>query len=743
MRSPNLCLVLAAAALSAAWSAPSTPVSPVKPGPQAPTVAPATPGAGAASGLGLSIRLGAEGSFFAPVGDTASYFGLGGGGALDMNVAMPNLPWLAARGGIAYGYRSVVEPVRGMTAFDATLGAEARMPIATAFEAAAFFDGGVSFAGLNDGSASGAGGLFVFGAGIDWYFLPNLGVGLSASYRHYLGLTGGFNLGLGATWRSASLRAPAAAATSSAPKPAVPSAQPTKAAKPATAKVPAEDLSLPLELELVDAKLDRLFPVFFGYYDDHPLGTVTLRNPSKRAATNVEVRFFIPRYMDAPKTCALVPSIKPGESVKVPVYAVLRDSVLGVTETTKASAELKAEWKDAGTARQIVRNETVTILDRNAMTWDDDRKAAAFVTAKDPVIVNFAKKTVSAVSGRCKYSIDDRLITGMAIYSALVERGTAYAQDPTTPYEARGTKAVPVDYLQFPRQTLGYKAGDCDDLSILFASMLESVGVETAFVTTPGHILIAFALETNQAQSKFSNPRNLISRDGKLWLPLEVTALKGTFSEAWSLGARAWLTANAKGKAGFFPVRSSWESYPPAGLPGAEALVDPPATLQKRFDAELSAFIKAETAKRVTELKNAAAKAKTPDSENRLGVFYAQWGMYDDAEVVFGKLANAQPPLPAAVLNLANVKFIRADYKTALALFGEAESLMPGDGRPVLGLAKTQYALGDFAAAKKTYARLAKLDPRLAKDNAYLGTEGGARNADMTKPIEALDWTEK
>ena len=28
---------------------------------------------------------------------------------------------------------------------------------------------------------------------------------------------------------------------------------------------------------------------------------------------------------------------------------------------------------------------------RNAMTWDDDRKAAAFVTAKDPALLGFAK----------------------------------------------------------------------------------------------------------------------------------------------------------------------------------------------------------------------------------------------------------------------------------------------------------------------------------------------------------------
>ena len=33
------------------------------------------------------------------------------------------------------------------------------------------------------------------------------------------------------------------------------------------------------------------------------------------------------------------------------------------------------------------------------------------------------------------------------------------------------------------KQTLEYRAGDCDDLSILYSALLESVGVETAFIT--------------------------------------------------------------------------------------------------------------------------------------------------------------------------------------------------------------------------------------------------------------------
>jgi len=67
--------------------------------------------------------------------------------------------------------------------------------------------------------------------------------------------------------------------------------------------------------------------------------------------------------------------------------------------------------------------------------------------------------------------------------------------DPKTPYVEYVKNKHVIDFLQFQRQTLEYKAGDCDDLSILYAALLESVSVDTAFITVPDHIYIAFALD--------------------------------------------------------------------------------------------------------------------------------------------------------------------------------------------------------------------------------------------------------
>ena len=65
-----------------------------------------------------------------------------------------------------------------------------------------------------------------------------------------------------------------------------------------------------------------------------------------------------------------------------------------------------------------------------------------------------------------------------------------------------------VDTLKFPRQTIDYKSGDCSDLSILYCALLESMQIETAFITVPGHIFMAVNLGvTPEAANKaFSHP---------------------------------------------------------------------------------------------------------------------------------------------------------------------------------------------------------------------------------------------
>ena len=50
------------------------------------------------------------------------------------------------------------------------------------------------------------------------------------------------------------------------------------------------------------------------------------------------------------------------------------------------------------------RIETLDVQNRNAITWDDDRRVAAFVTAKDTSILKFAKNTAGIVKNHASSS---------------------------------------------------------------------------------------------------------------------------------------------------------------------------------------------------------------------------------------------------------------------------------------------------------------------------------------------------
>jgi hypothetical protein len=116
-------------------------------------------------------------------------------------------------------------------------------------------------------------------------------------------------------------------------------------------------------------------------------------------------------------------------------------------------------------------------------------------------------------------------------------------------------------------------------LSILFCSLLEVLGIETAFITVPGHIYCAF-----DAGSDFNS--SLIEYGGKVWLPVEITVPEQGFSEAWRIGAREYRQAGEEGR--LYPMGESWQLYQPVSVPGAgDRLPDMPdeGEILRRFEA--------------------------------------------------------------------------------------------------------------------------------------------------------------
>ena len=406
-------------------------------------------------------------------------------------------------------------------------GASTSLYLAPRLRLLGFMDAGLSFGKLSTGSSSTYGASRV-GGGLGFSVMDSLDARLDASFLYKFGLYGGLGVSLGVGYRLPE-------ATSSGG---------------------------PGLLELGALELDNVFPIFRSYYDDNPVGTVTIVNAGKKAATNVRVSFLIKQYMDGAKECAVIPRIEPGKSVQLPLYGLFNDSILGVTEATKATAEVSVEY---GGGTILNRTATVLVYDRNALTWKDDRHAAAFVSSKDPWVLDLSGNIVSAVKNSRNAEVPANLQTGIAFHEGLRAYGIGYVLSPSRPFARAVVDTAAVDSLKFPRQTLGYRAGDCADLSVLYASFFEAAGIETAFVTVPGHIFMAFdsGITSEEAQAQALDERELIMAEGKVWIPVETTMRDSGFLDVWRKAASQWRSATAKGEAGFYPVQRRGRLTPP------------------------------------------------------------------------------------------------------------------------------------------------------------------------------------
>ncbi|MBN1837353.1 MAG: hypothetical protein JW820_15975 [Spirochaetales bacterium] len=478
-------------------------------------------------------------------------------------------------------------------------------------------------------------------------------------------------------------------------------------------------------------RIDRLdlanvFPVFHKYYDDHPLGTAVLYNQEDTEITNLELGFFVKQYMDNPKLCPVAPLLGPKEMTTVELLALFNDTILSNTEATKVTAEVELRYRLKGRLYADKRSATLRIHDRNAMTWDDDRRAAAFVTAKDPTILELSKEVAGVVRGSPRQPISEAFLKALAFHETLDLIGIQYVVDPQTPYADLSRTTDAIDFLQFPRQTLRYSAGDCDDLSILYCALLESVGVETAFITVPGHIYAAFApgLSLQQAAACFSQAEEYLVLDGRVWIPVEVTSRGMGFLQAWEQGTRQWQEHAAKGQARLYPIHAAWEVYEPVGLPGEqEDAPDPGAEhVRAAFERALGQFIEREIRPAVERLeRQIRASQGSPRHHNALGVLYARYGMLQEAARQFEAAARTGGYAPALV-NLGNLRFLERDWNAALGYYRDAARLAPEDLKIQISVARACHELGMYDEAGRIHGRVRERDAALADQFAYLGT---------------------
>ena len=500
---------------------------------------------------------------------------------------------------------------------------------------------------------------------------------------------------------------------------------------------------------LEDITLTQLFPVLYKYYDNSPVGTARVINYEKVPIEDIKVKFYVERYMDNPMESGKTFDLGPGEEKTISLLGLFTEDLMEITEGTKASAKITVSFVMEGQSYEAEYNPVLEFYNRNALMWDDDRKIASFITAKDPTVLSFSKNVMTWMKEVENPAVDENLQKGMALFDAVQAYGIRYEIDPATPFSELSQEKTVVDFLQFPRQTLEYTNGDCDDLSALYTALLEAVGVETAVITIPGHIYTAFALKADpdEARAVFSRPDELVFRENKAWVPVEITMFQESFAKAWQTGAKEWRENASKEQSMLYPTRDSWQTYQAVGFKESSAAISLPDKdqVQAAFKDSLARHIDQEIYPQVARIQAKIDSSNTKHKyRNKLAVLYARYGLYSRALETFQEIISTIEYKPA-LNNLGNIHFIRDEYKDALGCYQRVLALDRDNKTALLGVSRCNHELENYGLVGDTFDRLKTLSPDTAARFAYLDLRGeeAVRAADAAGLRDTVIWEEE
>ncbi|MBN2551644.1 MAG: hypothetical protein JXB06_02690 [Spirochaetales bacterium] len=498
-------------------------------------------------------------------------------------------------------------------------------------------------------------------------------------------------------------------------------------------------------LRFEQVSMPAVFAAMQSYYVNNPVGRVTLVNTEKHAITDVEVDFLQPGYMDSPTPAAAVERLEPGQSAEVPLFASFNREVFATEGVTPLTGEVIARYKSRGKPAEQRQSVTYDLHDKTAMTWDDDRKVAAFITPADSALRNYSSFIRQACKEQQIPLYNGALQLAIQVFHALAEIGCLYQADPTLPFTRVQENPVVVDSVSLPRDTLRRITGDCDDLTVLYCSLLEAAGAETAFITVPGHIYSAFNTgEAGREYQQLHPERSMtINVEGELWVPVEITLIgKSGFVEAWRKGAEQWLEyGNAPEKRGFYRTRECQEVYRPVGLRETDLGLQYGRTeaIIEGFERDMDRVIEAVA----TEHSQAAHQSGREQDYNKLGIVYARFQRYAQAERAFQKALDVNPAYLSAQVNLANLLYLKKDFSRAVEQYLRSYDALVQRGmgqdsmalKVLLNISKAYYLMEDYGRAEGYYARAERIDAQKAAEHAYLGT----RRSSQARAAEERD----
>lgn len=452
-------------------------------------------------------------------------------------------------------------------------------------------------------------------------------------------------------------------------------------------------------LEITDFKLENVFPSQVNYYAYNPFAQIEVENGAQREIRNVKVSIFIPEFMSLPSE-EIVPKIDAGAKQSFKLAATLDAKKLyglNANATAQAKVELSYVHGNQPQTRSLVK--PVTIYSRNTISWRRGESIGAFITDTDDAVASFARYVIGSIGGSeaLKSPLPRNVLNAMAVWNGIRAHGIAYVSDPW-----KSVEGDILDVIQYPRETLMSKTGDCDDSSVLLSACLENIGIQTILIGTSDHIFIMFdtGLNPKNAYQLSLNEKDYIIHDGKVWMPLETTMITQPFMKAWKTGAAEYYkNVEGGGQIELIDTRKAKQAFPPANLPmAARPLTPPPAEKVMMLASQDLTEYESEKGQSLASLTGQAPTAQDPVQKNKSAVLQAKSGAYDAAILTLNGVNTA-----AANNTLGNIYLLKNELLVAQEYYQKSLQLDSTDGGVYLNFGLARYLAGSEQDAVEAF----------------------------------------
>jgi len=326
----------------------------------------------------------------------------------------------------------------------------------------------------------------------------------------------------------------------------------------------------PRLIKIKKVVISPIYASLYKYHSKNPIGNVFVDYKGKKDI-DCTISVTVDKYAGERKKNIvirgkLIKSV--AENIQpVSINTVFNDSILYEQDNIPLIADVKISYMSGNRPREETVSQKFYLYRRNKIDWQyGAEQAAAFITPEDPAVIQFTRHALSGdKEENQEVIVNEQFTKAVRIFNAVSQSGIRYEEDHYSPYSKTYRS---FDNILYPAELLAGKCGDCDDLCILFASLLENRNIPTALVSVPGHIFLLFNTGVHLGRTfELCCAENLyLEYQDQLWIPLETTWLNHTFSAARKEGARQ--LKKHLDNMQIINVREAWEMYKPVADAG-------------------------------------------------------------------------------------------------------------------------------------------------------------------------------